>query len=90
MTGPKISSLAIFMSSVTSLKTVGSMKYPLSPHLFPPHNMVAPSSCPFLMYPMMVLNYVWLTYGPYSVSLANGSPILTLLADSTAFLQNSS
>ena len=37
-TGPKISSLQIFIPSVTSLKTVGSTKYPRSPNFPPPFN----------------------------------------------------
>jgi hypothetical protein len=50
MTGPKISSLAIVMLSLTSTKIVGSIKYPFSPTLLPPNNKVAPSSFPFYMY----------------------------------------
>lgn len=40
------SSLAILMSSVTSLKTVGSMKYPVSPIFLPPVTSFAPSFFP--------------------------------------------
>jgi hypothetical protein len=43
MTGPKISSLAIFMLSLTSAKTVGSIKKPRLPTRLPPASSDAPS-----------------------------------------------
>ena len=49
-TGPKISSCMMDMSSLTSAKIVGSMKYPSLPLRLPPVTTVAPSSWPALMY----------------------------------------
>ena len=49
-TGPKISSLAIFMLSLTSVNSVGSMKYDWSPAL-PPVTSLAPSLLPASMKP---------------------------------------
>jgi hypothetical protein len=54
--GPKISSLAIMLVSWTLEKTVGSMKYPLFPCLFPPHSNLAPYSTPLWMYPKTFSN----------------------------------
>ena len=42
-TGPKISSFAILMCGLTSEKTVGWMKYPVSPMRFPPQCSFTPS-----------------------------------------------
>jgi hypothetical protein len=46
MTGPKISSFAILILSVTPAKTVGSTKNPLVPCLLPPVSNLAPSDLP--------------------------------------------
>lgn len=43
---PRTSSLAMRMSSVTSEKTVGSMKKPFKPRALPPHSSLAPSLMP--------------------------------------------
>ena len=48
-TGPKISSRAIAISSLTFVNTVGSMKKPVSPTRLPPVAQVAPSRFPASM-----------------------------------------
>lgn len=50
------SSLAIVMLSVTSEKTVGFMKYPVSPKRSPPHSSLAPSDFPDLISLRTLLN----------------------------------
>lgn len=56
MTGPKISSLAIRMLSVTFEKTVGWTKYPLLPCREPPHSNLAPSFFPASISSRILLN----------------------------------
>ena len=50
------SSLPIRMSSVTSVKTVGCMKYPSVPCRPPPHASLAPSFFPLSIRPRILLN----------------------------------
>lgn len=56
------SSLAILMSSLTSEKTVGCMKYPLSPCRSPPHSSFAPSFFPLSIRSRILLNCSSSTY----------------------------
>src|SRR5208337_1416329 len=89
-TGPKISSRAIVMLSVTLSKTVGLMKKPLSPRRSPPVTHLAPSELPFLMYDMIVSYWVLSTWGPCSVSGSNGSPTFRDSTFLLSFSTNSS
>ena len=50
------SSLAILMSSFTPEKTVGCIKYPLSPCRAPPHSSLAPSFFPLSISSRILLN----------------------------------
>lgn len=61
--------MAIAMLSVTSVKTVGSMKYPTFPSRFPPHWSFAPSFWPISMYRKTLLNISSSTCGPTEIIL---------------------
>jgi len=46
------------MASVTSAKTVGSIKYPLLENLYPPARYLAPSLFPASIYLIIESNYI--------------------------------
>mmetsp|Transcript_668 Transcript_668/g.2610 ORF Transcript_668/g.2610 Transcript_668/m.2610 type:complete len:299 (-) Transcript_668:252-1148(-) len=64
ITGPKISSCAMVISSLTSANTVGSMKNPWEPKRDPPARTVAPSRLPAAMYPRTLSSCARSTCGP--------------------------
>ena len=89
-TGPKISSLAMLISSVTPEKTVGWTKKPRSPSQLPPVSRVAPSFLPASMNPRILSLCTTEIWGPCSTPSSQGSPTILALAMVTALLTNSS
>ena len=66
----KTSSRAILISSPTSAKTVGWMKYPLLPLRPPPHINFAPSFLPLSISPWILSNCSWSTCRPRKITQA--------------------
>ena len=84
-TGPKISSRMIRMSCVTSVSTVGAMKWPLKPGTSrgPPHSRFAPEAIASST-SSHTRSYCSLeTIGPISVVHSSGSPTVSALASRT-------
>lgn len=79
------SSLPILMLSVTPEKTVGWMKYPSVPCLWPPHSSLAPSFFPLSISSRTFLNCSSLTWARYIAKVSARSHVINLYLLSNLF-----